>query len=208
MTDVVITPITSGYNLSRLNTNLSALALAINNQMVHTVGGNNVMQQALDMNGFPLLNIGTDVLQPGSFVSVSDLNAAILTHKVETEPMTTQGDIIIGGPAGVPERLGIGAPGYVIKSVGGKPVWAVEAGAGGGGIVDAPIDGQEYLRKDGAWVNPTPQPTVLPMFYRNAQALPASYTVASNGNESVIGPITIPDGMTLTVSSNARLVIL
>jgi hypothetical protein len=208
MTDVTITPITSGYNLSRLNTNLNALALAINNEVVHTVGGNNVMQQALDLNGFPLLNIGTDVLQPGSFVSVADLNAAILTHKVETEPMTTLGDFIIGGPAGVPARLGVGAPGYVIKSVGGVPTWAVEAGAGGGGIVDAPIDGQEYLRQDGAWVNPTPQPTILPMFYRNAPSLPASYTVLSGGNESVIGPLTIPDGMTLTIEDGARLVIL
>lgn len=72
MTDVVITPITSGYNLSRLNTNFDVLADAINDEVLHTVGGNNVLQQALDMNGFPILNLASDPNDPNSVLTIGE----------------------------------------------------------------------------------------------------------------------------------------
>jgi hypothetical protein len=49
-----------------------------------------------------------------------------------TNPMTTAGDIIIGGTAGAPTRLGVGTDGYVLKLVAGVPAWAAESGGGGG----------------------------------------------------------------------------
>lgn len=41
-----------------------------------------------------------------------------------TNPMTTAGDLIYGGTAGTPLRLGIGSSGQVLTVSGGLPVWA------------------------------------------------------------------------------------
>ena len=46
-------------------------------------------------------------------------------------PMTTLGDIIIGGAAGTGGRLGIGTAGQVLTVSGGVPTWAASGGGGG-----------------------------------------------------------------------------
>lgn len=46
-----------------------------------------------------------------------------------TNPMTTPGDLIVGGAAGATTRLAGGADGQVLKRVGGATVWAAEGGA-------------------------------------------------------------------------------
>lgn len=48
-----------------------------------------------------------------------------------SNPMTTAGDIIIGGTSGAPQRLAAGTDTYVLTMVSGAPAWA--AGGGGGG---------------------------------------------------------------------------
>lgn len=45
-------------------------------------------------------------------------------------PMTTLGDIIVGGTAGAATRLGVGAEGQVLKVVSGVPAYAAESGGG------------------------------------------------------------------------------
>lgn len=57
MTDIVLNPISSGYNVSRINANFDKLEDVVNNELLHTVGGNNTMQQDLDMNSNRLLNL-------------------------------------------------------------------------------------------------------------------------------------------------------
>lgn len=47
-----------------------------------------------------------------------------------TNPMTTAGDLIVGGPAGVPNRLPVGATGKVLGVVAGSPAWVDPAGGG------------------------------------------------------------------------------
>lgn len=49
-----------------------------------------------------------------------------------TNPMTTSGDIIVGGASGTPARLGIGANGTVLTSNGTAASWQTPSGAGGG----------------------------------------------------------------------------
>lgn len=49
-----------------------------------------------------------------------------------TNPMTTLGDIITGGTAGAPQRLGIGTAGQVLTVTSGAPAWAAPSGGGGG----------------------------------------------------------------------------
>ena len=45
-------------------------------------------------------------------------------------------------------------------------------------------------------------------FFLNPQTLPASYTIPASYSASTIGPITVPSGMSVTVSSGARWVVL
>lgn len=45
-----------------------------------------------------------------------------------TNPMTTAGDIIIGGASGTPTRLAVGTSAYVLTVVAGVPAWAAAAG--------------------------------------------------------------------------------
>lgn len=44
-----------------------------------------------------------------------------------TNPMTTAGDIIVGGSSGTPGRLAKGTDGKVLKMVSGSPAWADES---------------------------------------------------------------------------------
>lgn len=47
-------------------------------------------------------------------------------------PMTTAGDLILGGSAGAPGRLGAGTNGQVLTVVSGAPAWSTPSGGGGG----------------------------------------------------------------------------
>lgn len=47
-----------------------------------------------------------------------------------TNPMTTAGDIIVGGASGTPARLGIGSDGQVLTLVSGALAWAAPTGGG------------------------------------------------------------------------------
>lgn len=55
-----------------------------------------------------------------------------------SNPMTTAGDIIKGGTAGVAERLAIGTNGHVLTVVSGAPAWAAASGGSGPTINDGP----------------------------------------------------------------------
>lgn len=48
-----------------------------------------------------------------------------------TNPMTTAGDLIVGGVSGAPGRLGIGTDTHVLTLVSGAPAWAAPSGGGG-----------------------------------------------------------------------------
>ena len=52
-------------------------------------------------------------------------------------PMTTEGDIIVGGVAGVPTRLALGAETDVLTAGAATAAWAAGGGGGGGGIWSA-----------------------------------------------------------------------
>jgi hypothetical protein len=75
-------------------------------------------------------------------------------------PMTADGDLIVGGESGAADRLGAGTDGQVLTVVSGVPAWAdatggtgtgkyrhlvlATDGAGGWGFVTATIDGQTW----------------------------------------------------------------
>ena len=49
------------------------------------------------------------------------------------DPITTEGDLIVGGASGAPERLPVGTDDQVLTVVAGVPEWADGGGGGGGG---------------------------------------------------------------------------
>lgn len=69
----------------------------------------------------------------GAGVTVAGNRATIdiatpLTAKI-TNPLTTAGDIIYGGTAGIPTRRAIGTGGQVLSVLGGLPTWVTASGA-------------------------------------------------------------------------------
>lgn len=58
MSDLILGPVASGYNLSKIDSNFSAIEAKINADVLQVSGGHNTMSQALDMNGQELINAG------------------------------------------------------------------------------------------------------------------------------------------------------
>lgn len=112
-------------------TNAKAAQMAAN-----TIKGNNTgsTANALDLTVSQvqsLLSIPTSssplpLNAGGTGVSAASANAAFNA----LSPMTTLGDIIIGGASGAAARLGIGTAGQVLTVVSGSPAWATPAASG------------------------------------------------------------------------------
>lgn len=97
MSDVVLSDITSGYSLSKLNSNFDKIEQKINEETLHLVGGNNVMLQDLDMNSHYLLNLGVNPNDPNSLITigVADQRYYNVSGDTLTGPMNTNGQSIL-----------------------------------------------------------------------------------------------------------------
>lgn len=98
MSDVTLDSIESGYNLSKINSNFDKVENVINDEVLHRVGGNNTMGQDLDMNGHGLLNIGTNIDDPDSLLTVGEADLRyynVAGDKLEG-PMDVAGQEIVG----------------------------------------------------------------------------------------------------------------
>lgn len=98
MTDIVLTPITSGYNLTKVNANFDKIEEMLNNDVLNLGGGNNVMLQDLDMNSNAILNLGVDVENPDSIltIGVADERYYNVTGDTLTGPMNVNGQLVSG----------------------------------------------------------------------------------------------------------------
>ena len=82
----------------------------------------------------------TDGTQSNGYVLTSDANGNASWQASSSgfaNPMTTEGDLILGTTGGTATRLGIGANGYVLTSNGTTASW--QAASGGGGIDSATV---------------------------------------------------------------------
>lgn len=57
MSDIELDKVKSGYNLQKINSNFEKVEEVINEEVLHTEGGNNVMSQDLDMNSNRIYNL-------------------------------------------------------------------------------------------------------------------------------------------------------
>ena len=73
MTAITLNDIQSGYNVHKVNNNFTILKNNINNDVLHTAGGGNTMNQDIDMDGNSIFNLATDSNNSQSAVSVQYL---------------------------------------------------------------------------------------------------------------------------------------
>lgn len=73
MTAITLNDIQSGYNVHKVNDNFTILEDNINNDVLHTAGGGNTMNQDIDMDGNSIFNLTTDSNNSQSAVSVQYL---------------------------------------------------------------------------------------------------------------------------------------
>ena len=80
MSDITLTEVRSGYNLGKINENFEKIEDKVNNGVLHTSGGKNIMGQNLDMNGNRILNLPAPINdnEPARLIDLNPaLNSAI-----------------------------------------------------------------------------------------------------------------------------------
>ncbi len=94
-----------------------------------------------DTNEIPVSDIAakSDLAAPGGAALVGYGGGTVADALEAAAPITTQGDLVVGGAGGAPERLPKGVDGKVLTMVSGAPAWGDVAG--GGGTVDEIIAG-------------------------------------------------------------------
>ena len=186
MSDIVLVPITSGYNVSKINLNFDKIEDVINSQVLHTSGGNNTMNQDLDMNSFALLNVQTDINDPDSLLTVGD---------ADTRYYNVLGDTLTG-PMNVNNQTVTGLK---------KPVAPTEA------VRKQELD-EEINARIAADVNlqnqltgnvPLEASAFSPISWHD-QSIDNSITIPDNKNAWSFGPtMTISVGQTVTIGAGS-----
>lgn len=61
MADIELLSLESGYNVSRINNNFDVIEESINSGVLNRAGGNNVMEQTIDMDSNTIMNVPTPI---------------------------------------------------------------------------------------------------------------------------------------------------
>ena len=111
------------------------------------------------------------------------------TSAVTAVDMSTKGSLLAGDGSGNPSTLGVGTNDFVLTADSSTATglkWAAAAAAGATGAAGS---GDE-------------------VFVENERVVTASYTLSTNKSAMCVGPLTINSGVTVTIPSGERLVIL
>ena len=109
------------------------------------------------------------------------------TSAVTAVDMSTKGSLLSGDGSGNPSTLGVGTNTFVLTADSSEATGLKWAAAGGAGATGA--GGDE-------------------VFVENERVVTTSYTLSTNKSAMCVGPITINTGVTVTIPSGERLVIL
>ena len=140
-----------------------------------------------------ILDIGVITTVGDNTISTSKLGAnAVSTAKIQDDAVTlakqaagTQGGTFYYAASGVPTQLAAGTSGQFLKTQGAaaNPVWsAVPAGSPTGGGSDL-------------------------VFYQNGQTVTTDYTVTASNNAMSAGPVTVANGIDVTLTGTSEWVI-
>ena len=145
--------------------------------VITTVGDNSISSSKLGANAVTAAKIQADAV----------ITAKILDNNVTLAKQAdgTQGGTIYYGAAGAPTELAAGTSGQFLKTQGAaaNPVWsAVPAGSPTGGGSDL-------------------------VFYQNGQTVTTDYTVTASNNAMSAGPVTVANGIDVTLTGTSEWVI-
>ena len=145
--------------------------------VITTVGDNSISSSKLGTNAVTAAKIQADAV----------ITAKILDNNVTLAKQAdgTQGGTIYYGAAGAPTELAAGTSGQFLKTQGAaaNPVWsAVPAGSPTGGGSDL-------------------------VFYQNGQTVTTDYTVTASNNAMSAGPVTVANGIDVTLTGTSEWVI-
>jgi hypothetical protein len=118
----------------------------------------------------------------------------------------TSGDMVYATGTTTLAKRGIGTTGQVLTVAGGVPTWATPAS----GLPSQTGNAGKYLTTDGT--NASWGTLIIPggggAISINNDVVSATYTIASGTNGFSVGPMTIANGVTVTVSSGQRWVVI
>lgn len=127
------------------------------------------------------LNISVSPTGDIAATNLQDALAEIASEKIASAIVDAKGDLIVATAADTVSRLGLGTNGQVLVADSAQTSgvkWATaQAGATGGG---------------------TDQ-----VFYENDITINTNYTISTNKNAMTTGPVTIANGVTLTIPSGS-----
>jgi hypothetical protein len=198
MTDVVLTPITSGYNLSRLNANFDKIQDAINDDVLHLEGGNNTMRQDLDMNGYALLNVHIDSDNPDSMLTVAEGDSRYYNIDGDSleGPMNVDNQVVSG------LRLPVGPTEAVRNSQMTDEIAARVAGDQA--LLDGYTAADENLQAQITGSIPLEASAFSPISWHD-QSIDNSVVIPDNKNAWSFGPtMTISPGQTVTIGTGSH----
>ena len=97
MTDITLKDIKSGYNLNKINDNFETIEANINNTSVQSIGGNNTMSQALDMNNQRLLNLPSPEAptEPVRLQDLESIVAGTVSSRVKDQQTLVEGQLVV-----------------------------------------------------------------------------------------------------------------
>jgi hypothetical protein len=181
-----LSTIATGYNVSILNNNFTSVANQFNTYALYSSGGQNVMSQDLDMNGYTLLNMATNPSEGSSMVTVSYVNSTFLPFSggTLTGPLNMAGNAITN----LPEATSPSSPALysdITTEAAARTLadTALQAEISGG----APLTASAFS----------------PISW-HAQVINNSVTIPANVNAWSFGPtITIGTGQTITIGTGS-----
>ena len=182
-------------------------------------------------NGVTTFSGGTTGLTPNTATSGAiTLGGTLVAANGGTSFSTyTTGDVIYASATNTLSKLGVGTTGQILTVAGGVPTWAAAPPSGAtisndtstasnlyplfsnatsGAPTTIYTSNAKYLYKPSTGDLQAPQLLANNGLVLNATTLASSYTIPSGVNASSIGPFTVPSGLSVTVSSGQRWVVL
>jgi hypothetical protein len=128
-------------------------------------------------------------------------------------PLTTLGDILYEETGGVGARLPIGTSNQVLTVSSGKPAWVTPVTAAAGSNTEVQFNSSGALAGSASYTfdgttESAPVQRASNGIMTNSKTVSASYTIPATDNAMSSGPVTLSGGVTVTVSSGSRWVVL
>jgi hypothetical protein len=197
---------------------MDALAGAVTSGQYLRGNGTDVVMSAIQAADVPTLNQNTTGTASNVTGTVAIANggtgqttAAAAFNALN--PMTTTGDILYEASPTTAARLPIGTTGQVLSVSGGIPAWTTPSTSAAGSNTQVQFNNSGALGAsasytfDGTTVS-APVQRASNGIVTNNKTIAASFTIPATDNAMSTGPVTLSSGVTVTVSSGSRWVVL